>query len=314
MKKINSCTLIVVISLFIVSNCTDSDSLQILDASTCNKATVNLNQFSTKFIRLVAAPNQVQNLSQIVCIDNIGFNVLKNVKYTATSTASGLNPFVLTDGNKSLRTSPNIYVSSDTDKNNVITFELGASYNVNRCIIYNRLDCCKERIINSRVELLDENKNLLASTVVTTGEDIIKIYFSNQRFIKLNAIRDGSDNSLNLSQIACFDRAGNNITKGKKVLASSNSTTNDPNLITDGNLSLRDSASVFISNNAENDNVIIDLEATYDVNKCEVYNRKDCCKNKIIGASLFILDDTKSVLKSKLIETADDKISLVFSS
>jgi len=46
-----------------------------------------------------------------------------------------------------------------------MTIDLGGEVEISKIVITNRSDCCKNRIIGAKVEILDEGKNVVSDTV-----------------------------------------------------------------------------------------------------------------------------------------------------
>jgi hypothetical protein len=126
----------------------------------------------TYFVRITARPGQVINLAEIVVKDGTinvsnGKRTRQSSDYGAGQGDSDRAVDGVTDGNWSSQTvTHTIKASSD-----YIEIDLEGGFFVSSVEVYNRTDCCKDRIAGSIIELLDVNRNRIQSMVWPLNEN-----------------------------------------------------------------------------------------------------------------------------------------------
>lgn len=106
-------------------------------------------------------------IAQLVVIDKTGTNVALKKPVTVSSTyGSGSQPSNAVDGTYSTRAFPNIFHAGSPDSSQFFMVDLGSTYDITTVIYYNRSDCCSQRALRMRVQLLDANKQLLAEKYI----------------------------------------------------------------------------------------------------------------------------------------------------
>ncbi|OYV74866.1 MAG: hypothetical protein B7Z66_15020 [Chromatiales bacterium 21-64-14] len=103
------------------------------------------------------------------------------------------------------------------------------------------------------------------------------------------------DHILNIAEVQVFDQAGKNVSQGKTVTKSSGWQGDQfpgTNLV-DGNLNNFAHTS---GNTGESPWMKIDLGAPVEVSRIVVFNRVDCCHNRIVGALVQLLDAGQRVV------------------
>jgi hypothetical protein len=125
-----------------------------------SKASVQPVPFSAvKYIRLEGGgPGMWLNFSQIVGYDMNGVNVTEGRSVTASPTSEGTNASNAVNGNERLMTSPNQYHSS-SQTNVFFQVELDSPTRLSYVRIFNREDCCQDRLASYKLILLDANGN-----------------------------------------------------------------------------------------------------------------------------------------------------------
>jgi len=76
----------------------------------------------------------------------------------------------------------------------------------------------------------------------------------------------------------------------------------------DGVEASRNHPNIFHSLDIKDDKFTVDLQADSDVSEVVYYNRKDCCRNRIIGAKINLLDSDRLILGTYTFTTGDLKI------
>jgi hypothetical protein len=275
--------------------------------------------YPTRYIKIMSSSTNTLNFSQIACYDINNFNVVYGKKVTASQKgAEIIDPNIVTDGNKYARAFPEIYLGMP-NVSSYVEIDLGREFRIYKCVVYNRIDRDQDSIIDSQVQLFRTDRNYRVYSVIKTSSYEIEVFFVSDRYIKLQA-PNIADHVIQISQIACFDYNGNNVAFQKPVTASSVyfNYANITSIVTDGVLSARPYPNILHTNNDSGDHVIIDLRSTYQIKRCEYYNRSDtyldgCCNKRIIGSTLKILNSDGSTSKSFEFNTGDMKIDVDFS-
>jgi hypothetical protein len=271
--------------------------------------------------------NDFLSFSQIVVLDEYGNNISTNRPVSVTSNHHASNPAnIAVDGNEKVRNFPEVYHSANT-RGDKFTIDLRRDYYVKTIKIYGRGDCCHERIKGAKINLYDSTKYLIHQHVIEESSKEIEINFSaplktqvvkkteaskntdNIRYVRLVAGK-GGDNFINISQIVVRNEILANIAEGKPVTATSSHMGSNPQKIVDGIESNRNHPDIFHSARSSGDEVTIDLQANSIIASVEIYNRKDCCTNRIVGAKLQLLNAEKQVVKESLITEDKQKIVL----
>jgi hypothetical protein len=266
--------------------------------------------------------------SQIVVLDEYGNNISKKRPARASSTHNVSKPAsIAVDGNETVRNFPDIFHSANT-RGDRFTIDLLRNFYVKTIKIYGRGDCCENRLVGAKINLLDASKNVIKSHVIKEAGKEFEISFvgekktkvevnseskinNNIRYVKLIA-PSGGDNPINISQIVVRDEKGTNIAMGKPVTASSSLGISTPQKIVDGNESARRYPDIFHSANNSGDHVTIDLNGNYNVNSVEIYNRGDCCSARIVGAKLLLMNAENNIIREVNISEDQPKITLDF--
>jgi uncharacterized protein YjbJ (UPF0337 family) len=113
----------------------------------------------------------------MVVRNELGENVAKGKPASASSTMNGTSPATAVDGFIGARAHPSEFVAN-TPYNAWWMVDLQNSENIVQVRYYNRADCCQNRIVGAKVQLLDENKQLLSEYTITHDgpETIIHTY------------------------------------------------------------------------------------------------------------------------------------------
>ena len=271
----------------------------------------------TRYVVYFAATNNSDrsiNLSQIACFEGT-LNVCKNKPVSALTVYrdGGNNPNTLTDGNLRARNYPEIF-HSNQGSGDWVVIDLGQPYFITKVTVWNRLDCCQFRTKDASIVLRNSSHRDINSKVITETSNSFSVYFAfYTRYVHLTTPMNG-DNAINLSQIACFDFSGNNVTLNKPVQSSSIAFDKDPNLLTDGRnrASSWGEGNVFHSSRNGGDTILIDLQGPYKIRSCKIYNRTDCCQHRILNSVLSLVGENDIEITSRRITSQANEIDVNF--
>lgn len=204
---------------------------------------------------------------------------------------------------------------TDCEENPWWEVDLLGVYHVSEVIIFNRVDCCAERLSGVMVELLDHNGTtlkLIQHDASQEGiiEDKWIAYFDQFDFYMASTVRistlhaPGTCGFLNMADVqvmgicqegdACYTGstcAHGDVAQCKKAEQSST----------------RNGAAAIKATNGENGDIamttceqepwwMVDLETRRDVSEVVVYNRLDCCSEQLNGVTVSLLDSFGTVL------------------
>ena len=259
---------------------------------------IEINFNKTRYVKLETANNNYLNINQIACFNKIGENVSNTKPVTASSIWDNFDPNRITNG------SPDgTFFHTNITGNNWVLIDLQQNIEIEKCIIYNRKDCCQNRLVNGRLSLISGTNFTIKSSVIDQEKNIIEVnFYKSTRYIKLSA----QNKNLGLNQIVCYNEKNENITNGKIVTASSTSSIASSTL-TNGVLN---GLNPFRTSNNGESWISIDLETNMEISKCIIYNRKDCCHEEIIGSKLSLQNSDKVDLESSTIISSDLVIEL----
>ena len=132
----------------------------------------------TRYVKITGSSSAVLQVSELAAWTAANVNVALNKPCTASPAQDATNSVCSKafDGTYSPQVFPNIYHSSVFDA--FMQVDLGANFKIDRVDYYNRDQCCPERIIGAKVELLDSNNAVLARMFITTNALSTSLKFS----------------------------------------------------------------------------------------------------------------------------------------
>ena len=141
-----------------------------------------------KFVRLEGGSDYI-NLSQLAVKDLNGVNVSKG-KLTKSSGVGWDGPeSAAVDGVESARGHPGEYHSNGP--NAWFEVDLGTPTQISTVEVYNRADCCQNRMGSGyKIKLLDENRNVFFTSDNLTGELVQTIKVQSRVFPKIDCPSD----------------------------------------------------------------------------------------------------------------------------
>jgi hypothetical protein len=246
-----------------------------------------------KYVKL-SGGNDWINLSQLVVKDSDGNNAARGAITSSSGVAFGGDESKAVDGVEQARDHPQGY-HSNSDKNAFFQVELPKPTNVKSVTVYNRKDCCSGRMASGhKIQLLDSNKNVLftSNNLIDAPQQTINITGS-VKYVKLG----GGNDWINLSQLVVTDSNGVNIAKGRPTTSSGVGYDGNESNAVDGVEQARDHPREYHSSADRNAFFQVELDNPSNVSSVTVYNRKDCCSNRMAsGHKIYLLDSNKKVL------------------
>ena len=122
--------------------------------------------------------------------------------------------------------------------------------------------------------------------------------------VRFVVIRAAPANHLQLSQVVVLDESGTNVARGKPCTSSSywgHDASGNANNAVDGILGLKRHPHEFHSA-AFGDWWMVDLQRVHTVVSVAVYNRGDCCQERLSGAHMLLLNSDKFVIADRFLD------------
>mmetsp|Transcript_6357 Transcript_6357/g.13907 ORF Transcript_6357/g.13907 Transcript_6357/m.13907 type:complete len:265 (+) Transcript_6357:160-954(+) len=162
---------------------------QSTNAEVCSKITQTLNGAVIVFDDMCSAPGDI-------CRPGEGGTATAETATTVatqSSTCHGGVPSRAIDGNTDGHWSRGSVQHTCTDANPWYMLDLGITRIINTVSLYNRQDCCANRLGNTVVQVLDAEMNVVATEQVTNGIRLNSLNFGNVegRYVKVNKTEKG---------------------------------------------------------------------------------------------------------------------------
>ena len=133
---------------------------------------------SARRISILQSPGQYLHFSQIAVIDSTGMNVALGKAASVQSTWPGGDPQKPVDGVLQPRSwNANWHIGQNQTSGGTWNLDLGTSYDIVRVVVYQRTDCCRERINGAVVSLIDTNGSVVAKKTITSTNLVIPVDF-----------------------------------------------------------------------------------------------------------------------------------------
>lgn len=162
--------------------CPELNATRVCNTQSCTnpnfKQTSNSDGTIGRYVR-IEGNNQYLHIQELEVYDNRGRNIARGKKYPAVRQSSkGWSGSInyITDGDKRHRSWPN---SNHTQKGGKqwIELDLGSNYRIKKIVIYNRPDCCRGRLNNAKLFIMDGVKKI-ASQKISLKSDRVQTYSS----------------------------------------------------------------------------------------------------------------------------------------
>ena len=174
---------------------------------------------------------------------------------------------------------------------------------IKEIIIYNRSDCCGDRLNNAEVQILDLNYKVVASKRIGTAARVNKLEFGGVMGSKVMVI-GRTVFSIAECVVNGWDNPSSNLALGRPATQSSTSHGGIASRAVDGNTDGNwGHNSVTHTSGAGWWGVVLSSKRTI-IKEIIIYNRSDCCGDRLNNAEVQILDLNYKVVASKKIGTA----------
>lgn len=210
------------------------------------------------------------------------------------STAFGGDSSRAVDGNTDGRWGSNsVTHTSGAVGNDWWTVDLRGSYDVNQVVLFNRTDCCADRLSNFYVRLLDAQFNIIADQYVggvVNGR--LSLPFNRQK-VGFVSIQLNKQAPLSLAEVIVRD----NLALGRPATQSSTEVGGVPSRAVDGNTDgTWGNGSVTHTVMQANPWWMVDLGQVKKIGQVVVWNRTDCCSDRLASYTVELLNDAGQVV------------------
>jgi hypothetical protein len=131
----------------------------------------------TRFVKITSAADQQLGVAELAVWNADGVNVALNKACTASPVnAADTTCTKAFDGTYSAQSYPAMYHSAGAGA--FLQVDLGADHRVVRVDVYNRAECCQERLVGAIVELIASNSTKLAQKTVSVAASATQLAFS----------------------------------------------------------------------------------------------------------------------------------------
>ena len=231
---------------------------------------------------------------------NNGTNIALNKPATQSSAPYGSlgRATTVVDGNVSGVWSHQSVSHTYNESNPWWRVDLESTYEINKIEVFNRTDCCNNRLNGAKVyvgSIPSNNPNDYTEIGTLTGSKTIQSFDITGIQGQYIMVRiPGSSKILSLAEVRAYGTEvnnGTNIALNKPATQSSApyGSLGRATTVVDGNVSgVWSQQSVSHTYNESNPWWRVDLESTYEINKIEVFNRTDCCNNRLNGAKVYV--------------------------
>ena len=170
--------------------------------------------------------------------------------------------------------------------------------------IWNRTDCCSDRLVNYRVLVLDRNSNVVWSNEQDGYPDPVVSLNLNSvigRYVKIELT---GTNYLSLAEVEVLGTDFINLAMGKTAIQSSTYSSAAAARAVDGNTDgVYSHNSVSHTLNNSQAWWRVDLGAELYIDYVRLFNRTDCCGDRLDSFYVSILDSSLNVVTSRYIST-----------
>lgn len=195
------------------------------------------------------------------------------------------------------------------DHNRWWKVEVGQSI-INRIVVWNRTDCCSDRLNSVKVEILNGGK-VIASSHINGGRRTNTLNFSNAEGSEVKI--SGGHHYLSLAEVEVYGRPSiSNIARGKHTSQSTTCWNGHSSRAVDGNNS-GNYGHHSVTHTCTNDhNRWWKVKLGHsDISKIVVWNRSDCCADRLNNVKLDIYNGSK-IIATNIINGAQRTTTLTF--
>ncbi|XP_074539367.1 uncharacterized protein LOC141800603 [Halichoeres trimaculatus] len=231
-------------------------------------------------------------------------NIARGGTVAQSSIYGGAGPQRAVDGNRASDWNQGSCTHTNKDRRPWWRLDLEKRYKINTVTIHNRRDCCSNRLNGAEIRIgdrLDDNGNAnprctVISSIPAGNSQTFQCKGMEGRY--MNIVIPNRKEYLTLCEVEVTGEPAENIpaavvniARGRTVAQSSIGFGGDPQRAVDGNrASDWHQGSCTHTNKDRHPWWRLDLEKRYKINTITIYNRRDCCSNRLNGAEIRIGD------------------------
>ena len=110
------------------------------------------------YVKIIRPGRGILSVAEVQVFDNSNTNVALNKDTDQSTTQNSGNSSRAVDGNTNTNWNRSSITHTRNTNDNYLEINLGGGYRVKRVVVFNRKDCCSERIAGAKIILLDRNK------------------------------------------------------------------------------------------------------------------------------------------------------------
>lgn len=235
-----------------------------------------------------------------------GSNVAKNKPASQSATAYGGSANKAVDGNTNGKFSAGSVTHTDARWRPSWGLDLQSNQTVSMIKIYNRSDCCKNRLKGARLVVKTSSNQW--RTIGYLTEDLVQYFTVDNIQIRKVIVQLAGWGYLSLAEVEVLTPSssngggGNNnsvtnIAKGKPAIQSATSYGGVASRAVDGNTNGNyNGGSVTHTDHRWRPSWSVDLLNDYRITEVKVHNRTDCCSERLKGASVILKTASKQFI------------------
>ena len=197
----------------------------------------------------------------------------------------------------------NSVTHTDSNSNSWWELDLAQTSDIDQIVIYNRVDCCAEKLSNFSVSILDESDNVVWTQFY--GETPLPTLTIGLTAIG-KKVRINLDGELALAEVEVFGTAPEIVTNIALSGTATQSTTafgGDASRAIDGNTSgIWGQRSITHTNDRTDSWWQVELEEESQIGEIVLFNRTNCCSSRLSNFTVSVLDEDGNIVFSELYE------------
>jgi len=221
-------------------------------------------------------------------------NIAINVRATASSVVEGYDAANAVDG------LADTLFHVGEEQGGWFEIDFGTVVYMKRITIFNRQNCCQDRLDGAVLTILDVNRAVVKSITIENAGSVVNLRLKQVyegRFVRI----ENPGDILHFADLEVYGEMAMielvNLALHKPVEISDSIPGHEASAIVDGNTD--------ISTHTRHDNnewVMVDLEHISFIRSIKIFNRQDCCLDRIHDATVSVYDESRAVVWSTTVD------------
>lgn len=256
---------------------------------------VDFNGQQARYVKVQLRGGNYLSLAEVEVMGNgpIGFNAALTGIASQSSNDFGTDGSEAIDGNTSGDWNDGSVTSTHENMNAWWQIDMEYLRDIYSVHMYNRTDCCWERLSNFNLMLSEDGTNWNTHFIsgVCGSPTSRTLHDAGARFVKIQ-INDQQHLSLAEVQVMASDIRGSNVALGKPTSQAGTDFGKVSSMAVDGNTSgVFDDNTVTCTIPASQAWWRVNLEQVYEIKEIRIYNRTDCCHDRLKDFDVMISTD-----------------------